>query len=249
MRKMLDFVNKYNNAEVNLLVLPGRVKLYLNNFYLVVSRIFNVPTLLEKEFEGKEYPVFTIPFLEFYRIIGCMGQEETFADVFPNILERVFEVKSFKLQQYEACHEEIKFGIKPPELKHELFFLKPFAKGDQDNVVFFRFKGTECSLLTFGSDSDKITSFGLRKLSIPGMEVYTETEQDRFLSLDLLYDFLSLLDQKRYAYFYFGGKREPVTVSQEWTMNLMPVRPWIETHELIFNSVLKIKRPNLKIYV
>ncbi|MCL4512401.1 MAG: hypothetical protein M1421_00045 [Candidatus Eremiobacteraeota bacterium] len=249
MRKMLDFVNQYINAEVNLLVMPGRVKVYLNNSYLVVSRIFDVPTLLTSEHEGEKYPVFTIPFREFYRIIGSMGQEDTFEDVFGNILERVFEVKSFKLQQYEAVHEEIKFGIKPPELKRELFFLRPFAKGDQDNVVFFRFKGTDCNLLAFGSDSDKITSFGLRKLSIPGMEVYTETEQDRFLSLDLLYDFLSLLDPKRYAFFYFGGKREPVTVSQEWTMNIMPIRPWIETHELIFNSVLKIKRPNFKIYV
>ena len=249
MRKMLDFVNKYSNAEVNLLVLPGRVKLYLNNSYLVVSRIFDVSAELTKEHEGKVNPVFTIPFREFYRIIGSMDEQDTFADVFPNILERLFEMKNFKLQQYEACPSDIRFGIKPPELKRELFFLKPFAKGDQENVVFFRFKGTECSLLTFGSDSDKITSFGLRKLTIPGMEVYTETEQDRFLSLDLLYDFLSLLDQKRYAFFYFGGKREPVTVSQEWTMNLMPVRPWIETHELIFNSVLKIKRPNLKIYV
>ena len=249
MRKMLDFVNKYSNAEVNFLVLPGRVKVFLNNSYLIVSRIFDVPTLLEGEHEGEKYPVFTIPFREFYRIIGSMGQEETFADVFPNILERVVEVKNFKLQQYEACPSDIRFRIKPPELKHELHLLKPFAKGDQDNVIFFRFKGTECSLLTFGSDSDKITSFGLRKITIPGMEVYTETEQDRFLSLDLLYDFLSLLDPKRYAFFYFGGKREPVTVSQEWTMNIMPVRPWIETHELIFNSVLKIKRPNLKIYV
>ena len=49
MRKMLDFVNKYSNAEVNFLVLPGRVKVFLNNSYLIVSRIFDVPTLLEEE--------------------------------------------------------------------------------------------------------------------------------------------------------------------------------------------------------
>ena len=246
MKKMLDFVNKYNNAEVNLLVLPGRVKLYLNNSYLVVSRIFDVPALLTKEHEGKENPVFNIPFNQF----SCrMNDGNEIGESLFSLLERSSPKKNFKLQQYEACPSNIRFGMKPPELKRELFFLRPFAKGDQDNVIFFRFKGTECSLLTFGSDSDKITSFGLRKITIPGMEVYTETEQDRFLSLDLLYDFLSLLDQKRYAFFYFGGKREPVTVSQEWTMNLMPVRPWIETHELIFNSVLKIKRPNLKIYV
>ncbi len=240
MRGILNFVNRYKNAEVNLLIGQGRVKVFLSSDWLLVSKIFKVPADLTKEYEEKRYPVLTLPFQEFYRRIADKNE---LAGEFGNILERCLPVENFKLRGYDAVHEDICFGIKPSELKRELFFLRPFARGERENVIHFRFSGIDCSLMTFGIAKGKVLSFGLRKIILPGIEMKTEAEQDRCLSLDLLYDFLRLLDPKQYVFFSFGGERELVTISQdeeEWTMNLAPVRFWTNTHKEVFDAFLKI---------